>query len=82
MICYPLPQLTSIRVACTVIRTDTAPNESFDVNVGLHQMSVLSPLLFSVVMDIDVVSRVKKTDLPSVLYADQLIRMVPRMVGG
>ena len=39
--CFPHPQWTSIRVACTIVRTDTGPSENFEVNVGLHQMSVL-----------------------------------------
>ena len=34
---------------CTVVRTDAGLSESFEVNVGLHQGSVLSPLLFAVV---------------------------------
>ena len=49
-----------MRVACIVVRTDTGPNESFKVNVGLHQMSVL---LFSVVMDIDVLRKKRSTPL-------------------
>ena len=35
--------------ACTVVRTDVG---HFEVNVGFHLGSVLSPLLFSVVMDV------------------------------
>ena len=34
--------------ACTVVGTDAGLSESFEVNVGLHQGSVLSPLLFPV----------------------------------
>ena len=37
---------------CTVVRTDAVLNESFEVKVGLHQRSVLSPLLFDAVMDV------------------------------
>ena len=33
--------------ACTVVRTDTGLSESFEVKVGLHHGSVLSPLLFA-----------------------------------
>ena len=38
--------------ACTVVRTDAGLSESFEVKVGLHKGSVLSPLLFSAVMDV------------------------------
>ena len=37
--------------ACTVVRTDARLSE-FEVKVGLHQGSVLSPLLFVAVMDV------------------------------
>ena len=40
--------------------TNNGSSESFELNVGLHQRSLLSTLLFSVVMDIDVVSSKKK----------------------
>ena len=43
--------------ACTVVRTDAGLGESFEVNVGLHQGSVLIPLLFAAVMDLSQVSR-------------------------
>ena len=38
--------------ACTVVRTDAGLSESFEVTVGLHQGSVLSPLLFAAVMNV------------------------------
>ena len=38
--------------ACTIVRTDARLSESFEVKVGLHQGSVLSPLLFAAVMDV------------------------------
>ena len=38
--------------ACTVVRTDAGLSESFEVKVGLHQGSVLIPLLFAAVMDV------------------------------
>ena len=60
--------------ACTVVRTDAGLSESFDVKVGLHQGSVLSPLLFAAVMD--VVSSEAISGLPSkLLYADGLVLM-------
>ena len=37
---------------CTIVRTDAGLSESFEVKVGLHQGSVLSPLLFAAVMDV------------------------------
>ena len=48
------------------------------MKVGLHQGSVLSPLLFAAVMD--VVSSKARSGLPSkLLYADDLVIMAPTM---
>ena len=64
--------------ACTVVRTDAGLSESFEVKVGLHQGSVLSPLLFAAVMD--VVSSEARSGLPSeLLYADDIVIMAPTM---
>ena len=57
--------------ACTVVRTDVGLSESFEVKVGLHQGSVLSPLLFAVM---DVVSSEARSGL---LYAHDLVIMAP-----
>ena len=63
---------------CTVVRTDGGVSESFEVKVGLHQGSVLSPLLFTAV--VDVVSSEARSGLPSeLLYADDLVIMAPTM---
>ena len=60
--------------ACTVVRTYAGLSGRFEVKVGLHQGTVLSPLLFTVVMD------VVSSDVPSeFLYADDLMRMAPTM---
>ena len=64
--------------ACTVVRTDAGLSESYEVMVGLHQGSVLSPLLFAAVMD--VVSSEARSGRPSeLLYADHLVIMTPSM---
>ena len=64
--------------ACTVVRTDAGLSESFEVKVGLHQGSVLSPLLFAAVMD--VVSSEARSCLPSeLLYANDLVIMTSTM---
>ena len=64
--------------ACTVVRTYAGISESFEVNVGLHQGSVLSPLLSADVMD--VVSSEVRSGLPSeLMYADDLVLMAPIM---
>ena len=47
------------------------------MKVGLHQGSVLSPLLFAVVMDF--VSSEARSGLPSELYVDDLLLMAPTM---
>ena len=49
--------------ACPVVRTYAGLSESFEVKVGLHQGSVLSPLLFAAVMN--VVSSEARSGLPS-----------------
>ena len=38
--------------AKTRVRVDSELSEEFEVNVGMHQVSVLSPFLFSVVADV------------------------------
>ena len=38
--------------AKTKVRVGSAYSEEFEVNVGVHQGSVLSPLLFAIVVDV------------------------------
>lgn len=60
--------------AHTVVRTGAGDSDSFDVKVGVHQGSVLSPLLIATVMD--VVSREVRGSLPwELLYTDDLVQM-------
>ena len=60
--------------AQTVVRTTEGDSKAFNVKVGLHQRSALSPLLFVIVMEM--ISRELRTGLPlELLYADDLILM-------
>ena len=38
--------------AKTIVRVDAELSEKFEVKVGMHQGSVLSPFLFAVVLDV------------------------------
>jgi len=60
--------------AQTVVRTTEGDSKAFNVKVGLHQGSVLSPLLFVIVMEM--ISGELRAGLPlELLYADDLILM-------
>ena len=64
--------MTMYEEARTVVRTPCGDSASFTVNVGVHQGSVLSPLLFVIVME--AITRVARVGLPwELLYADDLI---------
>ena len=54
-------------------------SQDFDVNVGVHQGSVLSPLVFIIVLE--ALSREFRTGVPwELLYADDLaLRVLGRM---
>ena len=58
--------------ARTVVRTKQGSSEEFEVKVGVHQGSVLSPLLYITVMD--ALSKEERGGLPwELLYADNLV---------
>jgi len=58
--------------AKTVVRTVYGNSNGFEVKVGMHQGSALSPLLFLFVME--ALSREFRVPLPwELLYADDLI---------
>jgi len=60
--------------APTVVLTTEGDSQAFNMKVGLHQGSVLSPLLYVVVMKM--ISRELRAGLPlELLYADDLILM-------
>ena len=60
--------------AQAVVRTTEGDSKAFNMKVGLHQGSLLSPLLFVIVMDM--ISRELRAGLPlELLYADDLILM-------
>ena len=70
--------MTLYTEACTVVRTDVGLSENFEVKVGLHQGSVLNPMLFAAVMDV-VSSDARSGLLSELLYADDLVIMAPTM---
>jgi len=57
--------------AITRVRVETQLSEEFFVKVGVHQGSVLSPLLFSIVLDV-ISENVKEGLMYEILYADDL----------
>ena len=61
---------------CTVVRTYAGLNESFELKVGLHQVSLLSHWLLLLML-----SSVRRevVGLSELLYADVLVLMAPTM---
>ena len=58
--------------ARTTVRSAAGLTEEFEVGVGLHQGSVLSPLLFAIVMDKLTVD-IRKEALWDMLFADNTV---------
>jgi hypothetical protein len=60
------------RKATTRVRSTVGMTESFEVKVGLHQGSALSPLLFNIVFDV-VTEGVRENPPWCLLYADDIV---------
>ena len=58
--------------AKTRVRVGSAYSEEFEVKVGVHQGSVLSPLLFAIVMDV-ITENARRGVVNELLYADDLV---------
>ena len=65
--------------AKTRVRVGLELSKEFEVKVGVHQGSVLSPLVFSIV--VDVVTWKVRNGLMSEMYADDLVLMSETMEG-
>ena len=60
--------------AKTRVRVEFAYSEEFEVKVGVHQGSVLSPLLFAIVVDV-ITENARRGVVNELLYADDLVVM-------
>ena len=60
--------------AKTRVRVGSAYSEEFEVNVGVHQESVLSPLLFVIVVYV-ITENARRGVVNELLYADDLVIM-------
>ena len=70
---YLVQSVMSLYNGCrTAVSVDGKLSDSFFVQVGVHQGSVLSPLLFIVVMDV-LTECVRDGSLMELLYADDLV---------
>ena len=66
--------------AKTRVRVGLELSEEFEVKVGVHQRSVLSPLVFAIVVDV-VTESVRNGLMSEMLYADDLVLMSETMEG-
>ena len=64
--------------AKTRVRVGSACSEEFKVKVGVHQGSVLSPLLFAIVVDV-ITEKARRNVVNELLYADDLVLMSKTM---
>ena len=56
----------------TSVKVEYTRSESFDVKVGVHQGSILSSLLFALVMD-EVTKDIREGVVKEMLYADDIV---------
>ena len=63
-----------------VQRQESELSEEFEVKVGVHQGSVLSPLVFAIVVDV-VTESVRNGLMSEMLYADDLVLTSETMEG-
>ena len=66
--------------AKTRVRVGLELSEEFEVKVGVHQGSVLSPLVFAIVVDV-VTESVRNGLMSELLYADDLVLISETMEG-
>ena len=64
--------------AKTRVKVGSAYSEEFEVKVGVHQGSVLSPLLFTIVVD-NITENARRGVDNKLLYADDLVLMSESM---
>ena len=64
--------------AKTRVRVGSAYSEEFEVKVGVHQGSVLLPLLFTIVVDV-ITENARRGVVNELLYADDLVLMSETM---
>ena len=56
----------------TKVKVGTHLSEELEMNVGVHQGSVLSPLLFAIVIDV-VTNEIKEGTLQEIVYAGDIV---------
>ena len=64
----------------TRVSVDSELSEEFEVKVGMHQGSVMSPLLFAVEVDV-VIEFAREGALRELLYADDFVMMSETIEG-
>ena len=64
--------------ARTKVRVETHYSKELEVNGGVHQGSVLSPLLFAIVVDV-ATYKIKEGKLQEILYVDDIVLIAESM---